>query len=161
MDVPFQASCDAYPPLRDFSAMPGGGAASKPLERFFGSAPKAGTALHPSDARLVPRDQAAWTADGFVAPNLRHPRQPPLPAPASDDADQTPLARWDGMGDILDKDRIVVNKYLNFYSIVVSTGYSHAVILRCEPRLRRASKDDGRDVTGRRPSRRARARTSG
>jgi len=30
-------------------------------------------------------------ADGFVAPNLRHPHRPPLPAPASDDADQTPL----------------------------------------------------------------------
>jgi len=34
---------------------------------------------------------------GYVAPHLRRPRQPPLPAPASDDADQTPLVRWGGM----------------------------------------------------------------
>ena len=54
------------------------------------------SALRPSDARQARRDQAAWTADGFVAPNLRHPHQPPLPAPASDDADQTPLV--DGTG---------------------------------------------------------------
>ena len=33
---------------------------------------------------------------GLFAPNLRHPHRPPLPAPASDDADQTPLV--DGTG---------------------------------------------------------------
>ena len=62
------------------------------------SDPIARAHFRPSGARLARRDQAAWTADGFVAPNLRHPHRPPLPAPASDDADQTPLVSWDGIG---------------------------------------------------------------